>query len=185
MATEYSEDVGYTLDGDQITLHVTRSDRFTTVTGSYTIGAGLAGLWASDAERAGRPELARAIWAAKAEWAATPEGRASIVVADPVWGIDARAGQCEGCGAECGNGERHYYTFPKTGTVGLCLDCGPEENYAGLAEGVARCEACGADVSWADCSYGHEDCYQTECDTPLGCGHVSRDCEDMAEGVAA
>jgi hypothetical protein len=49
------------------------------------------------------------------------------IVSRPVWGLDAGAGICEGCEAECGDTERHYYCLPETGTVGLCLDCGPEE----------------------------------------------------------
>ena len=43
------------------------------------------------------------------------------------------------------------------------------------------CEACkGAEVSWRDCDiHTEQECYATECDTPLGCGFISRDCEDL------
>lgn len=44
-----------------------------------------------------------------------------------------------------------------------------------------RCEFCTAEVSWSDCDRDHEGCYQTECDTPLGCGIVLRDCEDLLD----
>jgi hypothetical protein len=47
---------------------------------------------------------------------------------------------------------------------------------------VTRCESCSAEVSWADCDCLNDGCYQTDCDTPLGCGAVSRDCEDHEGG---
>jgi hypothetical protein len=44
-----------------------------------------------------------------------------------------------------------------------------------------KCLVCSAEISWADCDKQHEDCYQTECDNPLGCGDISRDCEDLVD----
>ena len=43
------------------------------------------------------------------------------------------------------------------------------------------CESCkSAEVSWTDCDiHTEQECYATECDTPLGCGFVLRDCEDL------
>jgi hypothetical protein len=53
-----------------------------------------------------------------------------------------------------------------------------------MNEDVTRCDVCSAEVSWRDCDiHTEQECYATECDTPLGCGHVSRDCE--YEEVAA
>jgi hypothetical protein len=39
--------------------------------------------------------------------------------------------ECDNCRAECGFDEAGVYDLP-TGRVVLCLDCGPEENYAEL-----------------------------------------------------
>ena len=61
------------------------------------------------------------------------------IVGQPVWGEDAGAGDCHGCGAHCQHTERHYYCLPQSGTVALCLDCGPEEHYSELT--AARLEA--------------------------------------------
>ena len=49
------------------------------------------------------------------------------IVSQPVWGLDAGAGLCEGCDAQCERGQRHYYCQPETGTMGLCANCAPEE----------------------------------------------------------
>jgi hypothetical protein len=43
------------------------------------------------------------------------------------WAVPAGAGLCVGCEEQCGSDERHYYYLPHAGTVGLCLNCGPEE----------------------------------------------------------
>ena len=58
-----------------------------------------------------------------------------------------------------------------------------EEGVA-LVGSVPTCEACGcAEVSWADCDKCDPElwCFQTECDTPLGCGAIARDCEDSTK----
>jgi hypothetical protein len=47
-----------------------------------------------------------------------------------------------------------------------------------MTDTALKCVVCSAEVSWADCDKGHEWCYQTECDNPLGCGDIARDCED-------
>jgi hypothetical protein len=135
-----SWDVGWTLDGRTIRLDVTYSDRFTYVADTMTVPAPLAGLWADRERRSGRPELADAILAAQREWAATPEAQASAIIGQPVWGVNARLGECHGCGDMCADGERHYYALPGVGTQALCLTCGPEENYAELAEAEAVAE---------------------------------------------
>jgi hypothetical protein len=47
-----------------------------------------------------------------------------------------------------------------------------------IADMPTLCEDCSLEVSWADCDKRHDWCYQTECDNALGCGRISRDCED-------
>ena len=44
-------------------------------------------------------------------------------------------------------------------------------------ETVLLCH-CGSELCWEDCGRGHPDCYQTVCETVLGCGAVVRDCEE-------
>jgi hypothetical protein len=51
-----------------------------------------------------------------------------------------------------------------------------------MIDTTLKCVVCSAEISWADCDKGHEWCYQTECDNALGCGDVSRDCEDRTCG---
>ena len=48
----------------------------------------------------------------------------------------------------------------------------------GTLSGESELCQCGADLCWEDCDRGHTDCYQTVCETPLGCGSVIRDCEE-------
>jgi hypothetical protein len=62
-----------------------------------------------------------------------PDGWETVgepIVSQPVWGLNAGAGICHGCEEQCVEDERHYYALPQAGTVALCLECGPEENYA-------------------------------------------------------
>jgi len=48
-----------------------------------------------------------------------------------------------------------------------------------MIDTVLLCEVCSAELCWEDCDKGHADCYQIVCDNPLGCGHITRDCEDQ------
>lgn len=40
--------------------------------------------------------------------------------------------ECGNCRDRCGSDEIADFDLPEVGTVWLCLDCGPEENYADL-----------------------------------------------------
>lgn len=51
---------------------------------------------------------------------------------DYLWGDEAGAGVCDGCEEQAEETERHHYSLPEAGTVALCLECGPEENYQEL-----------------------------------------------------
>ena len=122
----------YTLEGERLTLWEGDRPLLLGITQSPTLSVRVAGLLSNLYRDRGDTELAELLWTAGADWADTPEGRASAIVGQPVWALDAGAGICEGCEEECGPTERHYYSLPHTGTVGLCLNCGPEENYAEL-----------------------------------------------------
>lgn len=124
--------LSYTLEGDRLTLWESGRPLILGVAESPTLSARAAGLLSNLFRDRGATELADLLWAARAEWADTPEGRASVIVEQPVWGRDAGAGLCAGCDTDCGSDERHYYALPHTGTVPLCLDCGPEENRSNL-----------------------------------------------------
>ena len=122
----------YTLEGERLTLWEGDRPLLLGIAQSPTLSAGAAGLLSNLFRGRGDPELADLLWTAHTHWLSTEEGRATIVVGQPVWGLDAGAGICEGCEEECGPTERHYYCLPDTGTVGLCLNCGPEEDYSQL-----------------------------------------------------
>jgi hypothetical protein len=122
----------YTLAGERLTLWEGERPLYLGIAQSPTLSVRVAGLLSNLYRERGDTELANLLWAARAEWDDTPEGRASAIVGQPVWGLAAGAGICEGCEEECGPTERHYYSLPHTGTVGLCLDCGPEEHYSEL-----------------------------------------------------
>ncbi len=122
----------YTLEGERLTLWESGRPLLLGAADSPTLSVRVAGLLSNLYRERGDTELADLLWTARAHWAQTPEGQSAAIVGQPVWGLDAGAGICEGCEEECGPTERHYYSLPHTGTVGLCLDCGPEENYAEL-----------------------------------------------------
>jgi len=124
--------LSYTLEGDRLTLWDGDRVLLLGIADSPTLSARAAGLLSYVFRGRGDYALADLLWAARTEWAESPEGRASAIVESPVWAVDAGAGLCAGCEEDCGPGERHYYALPHTGTVPLCLDCGPEENYAEL-----------------------------------------------------
>ena len=121
----------YTLEGEELTLWHTDSygsvPLLLGVADSPTLSVRAAGLLSNLYRDRGDTELADLLWAARAEWADTPEGHSAAIVGQPVWALDAGAGICEGCESQCGAGERYYYSLSHTGTVGLCVDCGPEE----------------------------------------------------------
>ena len=122
----------YTLDGETLALWEDGRPLLLGTAQGNTLSARVAGLLSNLYRDRGDTELADLLWAARADWSNTPEGQSAAIVGQPVWALDARAGICEGCEENCGPGERHYYSLPHTGTVALCLDCGPEQNYAEL-----------------------------------------------------
>jgi hypothetical protein len=122
----------YTLEGERLTLWESGRPLILGAAGSPTLSVRVAGLLSNLYRERGDTELADLLWTARAHWAQTPEGQSAAIVGRPVWGLGAGAGICEGCEEDCGPTERHYYSLPHTGTVGLCLDCGPEEHYSEL-----------------------------------------------------
>lgn len=137
-----SESLSWTLEGETLLLWERRGGRWTALrlgVGQHGLSIRAAGLLSQLFRDRGDTELADTLWAARTYWADTEQGRAAQIVAQPVWGLDAGAGECAGCGADCEQTERHYYGLPETGTVPLCLDCGPEENYT--EHTAARLEA--------------------------------------------
>ena len=124
--------LSWTLEGETLLLWEQRGGQWLPLRlgiGSHGLSIRGAGLLSNLFLDRGDSELADVLWAAVTYWRDTAEGRASAIVAQPVWGEDAGAGICAGCEEQCDDTERHYYCLPETGTVPLCLDCGPEESY--------------------------------------------------------
>lgn len=122
--------IAWTLEGDRVSVWERCGTTYYPAqmgTGSNTVSARAAGLLSHLFRDRGETALAEALWAARAAWSRTEAGRAAAVVAQPVWGQEAGAGPCHNCDADCVSDERHYYAFANTGTLALCLDCGPDE----------------------------------------------------------
>ena len=135
--------LSYTLEGDRLTLWEGDRVLLLGIADSPTLSAGAAGLLSNLFRYRGDTELADLLWTAHLDWLSTPEGRASLIMEQPVWRLDAGAGLCAGCERECERDERHYYALPHTGTVPLCLDCGPDES-----NGEHRAHRLAHGVSW-------------------------------------
>lgn len=59
------------------------------------------------------------------------------------------------------------------------FDCTPFCELCKGEQEFVSCVMCGSSIYWEDCDEGHADCFQTVCVESRGCGHISRDCEDM------
>ena len=122
--------LSWTLEGERLSLWEWRGSERLPLRlgiGGHTVSVRVAGLLSSLYRDRGDSELADLLAEARDQWSQTPEGLASAIVAQPVWGDEAGAGICAGCDAQCDDTERHYYCLPQTGTVALCLNCGPTE----------------------------------------------------------